>query len=153
LFSSYSTIWLARAAQPGGQVTTFELDEKHAQVARDNFKTAGVKNVEVITGSAVETLPKFKPVEAIDLAFIDADKESNLLYFREAKRLVRKGGVIIVDNVVRSGRVSNENISDKTIEGVRTLLKAIHDDPEVDAVTTSTLGEKGWDGFVYALRL
>jgi predicted O-methyltransferase YrrM len=75
---------------------TFEISEKHAQVARSNFEAAGVSDkVEVIVGPAVETLPGFVPDVPFDLAFIDADKQNNLAYFREAKRIVRQGGVIV----------------------------------------------------------
>ena len=108
-------MWVARALAPGGHVVTFELEEHHAkvkficrsilnsdlivfvlQVARENFKTAGVADkITVVVGPATETLPKYQSAELFDIAFIDADKESNLIYFTEAKRLIRKGGVIV----------------------------------------------------------
>jgi len=111
----YSAVWVARALAPGGHVVTFELEEHHAkvkficrgilnsnlivfvpQVARENFKTAGVADkITVVVGPATETLPKYQSAELFDIAFIDADKESNLIYFTEAKRLIRKGGVIV----------------------------------------------------------
>jgi predicted O-methyltransferase YrrM len=59
----------------------------------------------------------------------------------------------IVDNVVRNGRVSDPDFSDDNIEGVRALLKALKEDTEVDATTIGTVGEKGYDGFIYARRL
>ncbi|RDB17094.1 tRNA threonylcarbamoyladenosine dehydratase [Hypsizygus marmoreus] len=149
----YSTIWLARALPDDGQLITLELSEKHAQVARDNLANAGLSTkVEVIVGKAVDSLAKLHPDPPFDLVFIDADKPSNLQYFTEAKRLVRKGGVIIVDNVVRYGRVADPSYIDDNIEGVRNLLKAIQGDAEVDATTIGTVGEKGYDGFLYAIR-
>jgi len=84
--------------------------------------------------------------------FIDADKQSNTAYFVEAKRLVRKGGVIIVDNVVRYARVADPRYTDEMSEGVRDLLRALKDDKDVEATTIGTAGEKGYDGFLYALR-
>jgi len=58
----------------------------------------------------------------------------------------------VVDNVVRSGRVSDPNYSDPSIEGVRDLLKMLKDDKDVEATTIGTVGEKGYDGFIYAVR-
>jgi predicted O-methyltransferase YrrM len=66
------------------------------QVAQENITNAGLATkVEVIVGDAVDSLAKIEPEAPFDLVFIDADKTSNLQYFREAKRLVRKGGVIV----------------------------------------------------------
>ena len=60
----------------------------------------------------------------------------------------------IVDNVVRYGRVSDPSITDdKNVEGVRSLLRHLKEDKEVDATTLSTVGEKGYDGFLYAIKL
>ena len=125
-------------------------------------------------GPAAESLAKLGPEVSYDLVFIDADKPSNPHYFSEAKRLVRKGGVIvrlslslslsslidflicnqiqIVDNVVRSGLVADPEYTDEKVEGVRTLLKAIEGDEEIEATTIATVGDKGYDGFIYAIK-
>ncbi|KAG6818321.1 hypothetical protein H0H93_005992, partial [Arthromyces matolae] len=58
----------------------------------------------------------------------------------------------IVDNVVRHGRVADPSYSDDQVEGVRSLLKALEGDKEVDATSIGTVGEKGYDGFLYAIR-
>jgi len=58
----------------------------------------------------------------------------------------------IVDNVVRYGRVADPDLSDPNIEGVRSLLRMLKDDTEVEATTMGTVGEKGYDGFIYAVR-
>jgi len=149
----YSTIWLARALPEDGKLVTCELQQKHADVARKNLDRAGVSSkVEIIVGSATETLPKLTPSEPFDFAFIDADKENNAAYFIEARRLVKKGGVIIVDNVVRRGRVANTAESDPQLEGCRKLLRYIQQAPDVSATTIATVGEKGYDGFLYAVN-
>ena len=57
-----------------------------------------------------------------------------------------------MDNVVRNGSVANPEYTNENIEGVRRLLKAIEGDEEVDATTVSTVGEKGYDGFTYAIK-
>src|SRR5689334_12409261 len=71
----YSTIWLARAA---ATVTTLELDPRHAEVAREHLAAAGLTNVEVLVGPALETLPTL--TQTVDLAFVDADKANNPRY-------------------------------------------------------------------------
>ncbi|KAI0646975.1 O-methyltransferase family 3 protein [Trametes meyenii] len=150
----YSTIWFARALPEDGQVVTCELLDKFAKVAKDNFEYAGVANkINVLVGPAAETLPTLPDDEKFDLAFIDADKASNLVYFKQAKRVVKRGGVIIVDNVIRNGTVANPDIDDDNVRGVRALLEHIKNDKEIDATTIGTVSEKGYDGFLYALYL
>ncbi|KAJ7059741.1 O-methyltransferase [Mycena amicta] len=149
----YSAIWMARALPDDGEVVALELEELHAKVIEENVANAGLSNkVRVIVGAALpsmqampDTQPKF------DLVFIDADKENNVNYFIQGKRLIRKGGIIIVDNVGRRGRLIDPENKDPSIEGTRALLKYIKDDPEVEATTIHTVGEKGFDGFLYAL--
>ena len=66
------------------------------KVALENLKAAAVDNqVTIMIGPAAVSLAKLSPEDPYDLVFIDADKPSNLIYFSEAKRLVRKGGVIV----------------------------------------------------------
>jgi len=108
--------------------------------------------VKILIGPATATVPNINPDASFDLAFIDADKQSNVEYFVQAKRLVRNGGVIIVDNVVRNGRVADLERNDPSIEGVRRLLEYIQKDPSVEATTLGTVGEKGYDGFLYAVN-
>ncbi|KAF7311841.1 O-methyltransferase family 3 protein [Mycena indigotica] len=150
----YSTVWLARALPPDGKIITLEINAHHAAVATENLAHADVADkVELILGPALDSLLHLssEPVP-FDFVFIDADKQGNLDYFKQAKRLVRTGGVIIVDNVVRYGRVADPEYSDANVEGVRTLLAGLKGDDEVDATTTGTVGDKGYDGFLYAIR-
>ncbi|THH32110.1 hypothetical protein EUX98_g2069 [Antrodiella citrinella] len=148
----FSTIWLARALPEDGKLISCELEQTYAEVARANLKNAGVQSkVEIIVAPAKETLSKMTPEQPFDLAFIDADKSSSLIYFLQAKRLVRKGGVVIVDNVVRRGTVADPAITNDSNEGVRSLLKHLKDDKDVEATTIAWVGEKGYDGFLYAL--
>ncbi|KAJ6450800.1 O-methyltransferase-domain-containing protein [Mycena sanguinolenta] len=149
----YSTIWLARALPADGELITLEYNEKHAKVAQENIDRAGLSSkIKIIVGLGHESMLQMHPDSPFDLIFIDADKPSNVKYFTEAKRLVRKGGVIIVDNVVRFGRVSDPEYSDANVEGVRALLRMLKDDSDVEATTIATVGDKGYDGFVYAIR-
>ncbi|KAL1692580.1 O-methyltransferase-domain-containing protein [Schizophyllum commune] len=149
----YSTIWLARALPADGKLVTFELSEKHAKIARENLEHAGVADrVEVVVGPAAETLAKFGGDGTYDFAFIDADKAGYPIYTKEAKRLVRSGGAIILDNVVRNGYVADVNKTDKENAGVRDLLKYLQEDTELEAATVPTADERGFDGWTYVLR-
>ncbi|EPT06002.1 hypothetical protein FOMPIDRAFT_1110334 [Fomitopsis schrenkii] len=150
----YSTIWLARGLPEDGELITLELQEHHATVARENIARAGLANkVTVIQGAAADSLKKLPSDKPFDFVFIDADKPGNLTYFLEAKRLTRKGAVIIVDNVVRQGKVADPTNADPRVEGVRALLKHLKTDNEVEATTIATVGEKGWDGYTYIVKL
>ncbi|KAK7042811.1 O-methyltransferase family 3 protein [Favolaschia claudopus] len=149
----YSAIWLARALPEDGELITLEYNEHNAKVAQENIDRAGLSGkVKIIVGKGHESMLKLTPNPPFDLVFIDADKPNNINYFTEGKRLVRKGGIIIVDNVVRYARVADPEYTSPNVEGVRTLLKALKDDAEVDATTIATVGEKGYDGFLYAIR-
>ncbi|KAJ6603235.1 O-methyltransferase family 3 protein [Mycena vulgaris] len=149
----YSTIWLARALPADGELITLEISETHAKVAQENIDRAGLgAKVKIIVGPAHASMLQMQPETLFDFIFIDADKRGNKDYFAEAKRLVRKGGVIIVDNVVRYGLVADPEYTDVNVEGVRALLEAVKGDTEVEATTMGTVGDKGYDGFMYAVR-
>lgn len=145
----YSTIWLARALPEDGELVTLEIAPKHAAVARANLAHAGLADrVTVMVGPALETLPTL--AGPFDLAFIDADKVSNADYFAWAVKLVRPGGVIVVDNVVRDGKVIDADSADTAVQGVRRLNALIAAEPRVDATTIQTVGSKGYDGLAIA---
>lgn len=149
----YSSIWLARALPPGGQLITLEVEPHHAEVARANLARAGLAgSVEVRVGLALETLPALAAEgRRFDLVFIDADKEELAVYFRWARSLTRRGGLIIVDNVVRRGEVINADSADPRVQGVRAFHAAVAGDPGVTATALQTTGVKGYDGITIAL--
>jgi len=149
--AGYSTIWLARGMASGGRLTTLEAVEKHAAVARKNLERAGVANVEVRVGPALDTLPSVQG--PMDLTFIDADKQNNADYFRWALKLSRPGSVIVVDNVVRDGKVLDERSRDASVLGVRKLNQLLAGEQRVSATAIQTVGSKGYDGFTVALVL
>ncbi|KAG9001475.1 hypothetical protein FRB94_006583 [Tulasnella sp. JGI-2019a] len=152
--AGFSGIWMARALPDDGQLVTLEYSDLHAKVAEANFAAAKLTHkVKIIVGKAADTLPTITEDGTFDLAFIDADKTGNLDYYIHAKRLVRSGGVIIVDNVVRNGFVAVPEVTDTAIEGVRRLLEYVKTDTEVEATTLATVGEKGYDGFLYGVKL
>jgi predicted O-methyltransferase YrrM len=150
----YSTIWLARALAPGGQLITLESDPKHAEVALSNIARAGLANVvEVRVGRALDTLPQLDAENRgpFDLIFIDADKPGYPGYLAWALRLSRRGSIIIADNVVRNGAVVDAGNSDPGVQGVRRFLDLLAAEPRVSATAIQTVGSKGYDGFAIAL--
>ncbi|MBO0866744.1 MAG: O-methyltransferase [Mycobacterium sp.] len=147
----YSTIWLARGAGPDGRVVTLEYDPRHAEVARSNVDRAGVGDrVEVVVGAALETLPTVTG-GPFDFVFIDADKENNVGYLEWAVRLSRPGAVILVDNVVREGRVLTPTTEDHLAQAVRHSLRVMAEHPRLDTAVLQTVGAKEWDGFALAV--
>ncbi|TFK46091.1 O-methyltransferase family 3 protein [Heliocybe sulcata] len=151
----YSTIWLGRALPEDGELVTCEYVQKHADVARENLDRAGLlSKVKIVVGPATETLAKMDKKEPFDFIFVDADKPNYPTYFKQCRQLVRKGGAIFVDNVIRRGGVSDLSITDDVrINGVREMLEVVKEDKGMDATTIGTVGEKGYDGFMYAVRL
>lgn len=150
----YSTIWLARALPPGGRLVTLERSAHHAAVATANLARAGLADrVDIRVGAALDTLPRLEAerLGPFDFVFIDADKPSNPDYFAWALKLSRPGTVILCDNVVRAGAVTDAASSDPNVRGVRALFDAIAGDARVSATALQTVGGKGWDGFVLAL--
>ncbi|KAK0212202.1 O-methyltransferase-domain-containing protein [Desarmillaria ectypa] len=149
----YSTIHLARALPDDGKLITLELKEHHAKTATENISRAGVTSkVDIVVGPALDSLQKMDSEPKFDFVFIDADKTNILNYFIEAKRLVRKGGVIYVDNVVQNGRVANPDETSDFSTGVKKLIAALKDDEEVEVTTIGTATGKGYDGFLYAVK-
>jgi predicted O-methyltransferase YrrM len=146
----YSAIWLARALPADGLLVSLEIDPKHAEVARENLRAAGLADrAEVRTGRAIDLLPALTSEAPFDMAFIDADKPSNPDYFDWALKLVRPGGLIVVDNVVRAGRVIETDGRDANVLGVRRLVEKISAEPRVEASALQTVGDKGHDGLLF----
>ena len=150
--AGYSTIWLARGLARGGKVITLEADEKHAELARDNFRRAKLtRSIELRVGKALDSLPGIPKSPRFDLVFIDADKANIPAYFGWALKLTRKGGLIIVDNVVREGAILDAGSADPNVLGVRRLNELIAREKRVSATTVQTVGVKGHDGLTIAL--
>ena len=105
--------------------------------------------VDLRVGPARDTLAGLEG--PFDFAFVDADKASGPEYFRECVRLVRSGGLIVIDNVVRQGKIMDTHSTDAAVMGTWRLADAIAGEPRVDATAIQTVGGKEYDGFVLAL--
>ena len=132
---------------------TLEYEPKHAEVARANLVRAGVDDrVEVIVGAALDTLPRLEGRdEPFNLFFIDADKENNAAYVEWAIKLGASGSVIVVDNVIRDGRILEPAPDDQQARAVRDMLEMMGENPRLDTAAIQTVGTKSWDGFALAL--
>jgi predicted O-methyltransferase YrrM len=146
----YSTIWLARALPADGELVTCEISQRHADVAAANLARADLhKVVDIRVGPARGTLAGLEG--PFDFAFVDADKASGAEYFHECVRLVRSGGLIVVDNVVRQGKIVDAGSSDAAVIGTWRLADAIAAEPKVEATVLQTVGAKEYDGFLLAV--
>ncbi|MBB1048840.1 O-methyltransferase [Dietzia cercidiphylli] len=149
----YSAASVARALGDDGEVVTLEIDPRHAEVARANFRRAGVADrVEVLVGPASESARALidTGTEPFDMVSIDADKPGNPGYVELALQLTRPGSVIVVDNVVRHGAVADAGSDDPGVLGSREVLTLLGGHPRLDATALQTVGAKGWDGFAVA---
>ncbi len=153
---AYSTIWLVRALPDDGLAVTLEIDADRAGVARVNLERAGLSDrTDIRVGPALETLPLIEEegIGPFDLVFIDADKANNVNYLDWAIRLGRPGTVVVVDNVVRDGAVTDSASTHPSVRGTRAVFDMLATEPRLDATAIQTVGGKGWDGFVLAVLL
>jgi predicted O-methyltransferase YrrM len=150
----YSAIWMGRALPEDGRLISLEISEEHAAVARGNIARAGLDSkVEVRVAPALETLTQLKAgnEEAFDLVFIDADKRNTPEYFNRAIDLAHAGSLIVVDNVVRQGKLIDTESDDPDTAGMRVLIEQMSADERITPAVIQTVGVKGWDGFAFAL--
>lgn len=150
----YSAIWLARGLVPGGRLITLELDPKHAAVASANLAHAGLAGwTEVRVGPAAESLRQMiaEGIEPFDFVFIDADKVGYPEYLELVMKLVRPGSMIVADNVIRDGEVSNAASADPLVQAIRRYLHAVASDRRLESTAIQTVGSKGYDGLSFAV--
>lgn len=104
--AGYSAIRIARALPVGGKLWSVEYDPRHAEVARESLRTAGVEErVEVCVGRGVDVLPTLEAHGPFDVVFVDADKESYDVYGRWAAKNLRSGGLLLGDNAYLFGEL------------------------------------------------
>jgi len=150
----YSTIWMARALPADGKIISVELNQHHAEVAQKNIDNAGLSNkVEIKIGKASDILASMisdneKP---FDMIFIDADKPPYTEYFNSALSLSKPGTLIICDNVIREGKILDENSSDQNVIGARRFNKMLSENKKVTATIIATVGAKDYDGMAIAV--
>ena len=126
-FTGYSGLCIARGLQPGGRLLCCDVSEEWTSIARRHWEAAGVADrIDLRIGPASETLRALDPAPTVDLAFIDADKPGYRDYAEQLIPRLRPGGVLLVDNVLWSGRVVGDDSDDTDDPNVR-HIRAFND--------------------------
>lgn len=129
-FTGYATLCLAEGLTENGLIYTLDINEELEEMVRRNFEASGYNNkIKYILGDAAETVNQLN--EIFDLVFIDADKKNNGRYYDLIFDKVRPGGLIIVDNVLWSGKVLNSN-PDKDTRNITTFNDKIAADTRIE---------------------
>ncbi len=139
----YSAINLARGMTEGGALISLEIDERHAEVARQNVEHAGLgEMVEIRGGDARELLAELveENEEPFDLVFIDADKQSYPEYLEWAIRLSRPGSLILGDNTIWGGSVMDPQ--DNSTRAIREFNEKLAKDPRLSAIVLPLIRER-----------
>ncbi len=115
-FTGMSSIAIARNLMPGGKVYCFDQDFKYTSMARRYWIKAGLQDrIDLRLGDARRLVPFFRPRELLDFVCIDADKESYMQYYDHLCPYVRSGGMIVLDNTLRGGELSDPSLRNKPI--------------------------------------
>jgi caffeoyl-CoA O-methyltransferase len=126
-FTGYGAICIARGLPPGGRLTIFEVSEEYAAIARRNLEAAGqIDKVEFVLGPA-----NLDHLDVVDFAYVDADKDGYPAYYEAIVPKLRTGGLLLLDNMLRGGRVVD---GDPVARVTAELNDRIAADDRVDSV-------------------
>lgn len=115
-FTGYSALAVARGMGPEGRLLCCDVSEEWTAIAREHWEKAGVADrIELKLGPAIDTLRALPRDEAIDLAFVDADKPAYLDYYEELVPRLRRGGLLLADNTLQNGRVLDQDSTDENV--------------------------------------
>jgi predicted O-methyltransferase YrrM len=152
VFLGYSSTWVALALPADGRIIACDVSEEYTSRARQIWREAGVEaKIDLRIRPALESLDALIAegrAGQFDFAFIDADKGNYANYYERALTLVRKGGVIAIDNVLWDGKVIDPSVTDEHTEAIRAFNRKLHDDTRI-ALTLVPLG----DGLTLACKL
>jgi O-methyltransferase len=130
-FTGYSAAWVASALPAGGSITCCEVNETYAAVARKHWDAAGLAGkIDLRIGPALDTLQTL-PAGTFDYAFIDADKANYDAYYEKCLGLVRRGGLIAIDNTLWDGKVADPAVTDADTVAIRALNQKLFTDSRV----------------------
>jgi predicted O-methyltransferase YrrM len=134
-FTGYSALCIARAMGAEGHLLCCDVSEEWTAIARRYWQRAGVADrIELKLAPALQTLQALSADRIIDLAFIDADKGGYIGYYEELVARMRPGGLIVVDNVLWSGRVADAADQEENTVAIRAFNDHLHADARVEAV-------------------
>lgn len=144
-----SGLWLLRGMRPDGVLTTIDTEPEYQRAARQAFTAAGIapSRTRLINGRALEVLPRLADA-SYDLVFIDAEGSEHLSYLTEGVRLLRPGGVVVLNAVLTDGALPDPSRRDPASVAARDTLRAIAEDPSLIPVLLP-LG----DGLVCAAKV
>ncbi len=130
-FTGYSALAVALALPPGGKIVCCDVSEEWTSIARKYWKTAGVeRKIDLRLAPALDTLKKLKGT--FDFAFIDADKANYQAYFERCLKLVRRGGLIAIDNTLWHGSVVDPRDRSVDTRAIRAFNRRLKRDRRVD---------------------
>ena len=151
VFTGYSALAVALALPEDGEIVACDISEEYTAIARRYWEEAGVAHkIDLRIAPALETLDELLDgghAATFDFAFIDADKQQYDAYYERALRLVRKGGLVAIDNVFRHGRVADPENDDAGVPEVRVLNQKLHHDGRIDLAVVPVA-----DGLTLALK-
>jgi caffeoyl-CoA O-methyltransferase len=140
-FTGYSALAIARGLADDGQLLCCDVSEEWTAVARRAWAEAGVdEKIELVLAPAAETLRALPDEEYLDLAFIDADKPSYAIYYEELLRRMRPDGLLLVDNTLWGGKITDIASDDESTAAMRAFNDAVAADDRVESVML-TLGD------------
>lgn len=135
VFTGYSSICITRGLPADGHLLACDVSEEWTSIARRYWQRAGLsEQIDLRIAPALETLRALPAGPGIDFAFIDADKVGYPLYYEEIVTRLRPGGLIVLDNVLREGRVVDPTSQDVADIAIREVNDAITADKRVDSV-------------------
>lgn len=151
VFTGYSTLCMAEALPADGHLIACDINKEWTDMARDYWQQAGVQEkIELVLSPADKTLRGLIEKgrsNSFDFAFIDADKSNYLTYYEQCLDLVRRGGMIAIDNTLWGGDVAVPDVNDGDTRAIRDLNDTLHGDPRVD-ISLLPIG----DGLTLALK-
>ncbi len=134
-FTGYSALAIAQALPPDGRLICCDNDAASSAVAERYWAEAGLaERIQLRLGAALDTLAELEreyPPGSFDVVFIDADKRSYDRYYEAALRLLRRGGLVLLDNVLWSGQVADPARNDPATAALKALNRKIHGDARV----------------------
>ncbi len=134
-FTGYSALAIARGLAPGGRLLCCDVSEKWTAIGRAHWDQAGVADrIELRIAPAVETLRALPHEKNIDLAFVDADKGNYAAYYQEIVERLSPNGVILIDNVLWSGRVIDPSDNEDDTRAIRSFNEMVVADARVESV-------------------
>ena len=128
MFTGYSALKLASSIPSDGEVHTFELADNHINSAKKFFSKSEYNNIIIHRGEALKKLEKLQS-NTFDFAFIDADKMNYIEYYKRCMMLIKNGGIIVLDNMLWSGKVLNPDDDDSI--ALHSAAKYINNDKRV----------------------